>query len=73
MSKKKINSRLVKNIISILCLPLLFFWLFQINWNDIASKTNSGAFFGVTAAILIIVSLQLKEKKPENDDEVENF
>jgi hypothetical protein len=60
--KKKYNTKKIKNIITALFVFILFFWLFQIDWNAITSKDNSGAFFGVLAAVLIIVSLQMKNK-----------
>ena len=66
-SKKKYNTKKIKNIISILLGVFLCFWLIQIDWSNISSKTNSGAFFGVLAAILIIVSLQIKNNKPKEN------
>ncbi|WP_299158646.1 hypothetical protein [uncultured Tenacibaculum sp.] len=60
--KKKYNIKKIKNIITALFVLFLFFWLFQIDWNNLLSKDNSGAIFGVLAAILIIVSLQIKNK-----------
>ena len=61
--KKKYNTKKIKNIITALFVLFLFFWLFQIDWNNLSSKDNSGAIFGVLAAILIIVSLQIKNKR----------
>ncbi len=65
MSKKKYNTKLIKNIITVLFAVVLLFWLFQIDWNNLSSKTNSGAFFGVLAALLFIISLQIKNKEPK--------
>ncbi|MCI2228070.1 hypothetical protein MC378_02740 [Polaribacter sp. MSW13] len=63
MSKKKYNTKLIKNIISGLFALFLLFWLFQIDWNHISNKENSGAIFGVLAGLLIIISLQIKTKE----------
>ena len=67
-SKKKYNTKLIKNIISGLFVLFLFFWLFQIDWSNLTSKTNSGAFFGVLAAVMIIVSLQIRNKESKNNE-----
>ena len=65
MSKKKYNTKLIKNIFTALFALLLLFWLFQIDWNNLSSKNNSGAFFGVLAGTLFIISLQIKNKEPK--------
>ena len=62
MSKKKFNTKLIKNI-TLLFAMFLLFWLFQIDWNNISSKSNSGAFFGVLAGVLFIISFQIKNKE----------
>ena len=67
-SKKKYNIKLIKNIFTGLFVLLLLFWLFQIDWNNVASKTNSGAFFGVLSAVLFIISMQIKNKEPKKDN-----
>ena len=48
--------------VAFLFLAFSLFWLFQIDWSDLSSKKNSGAFFGVLAGIMIIISLQIKNK-----------
>jgi len=58
----KFNTKLVKNVFSGVFVFVLIFWLFQIDWNNLVNKNNSGAIFGVLASVMIIVSLQLKEK-----------
>ncbi|WP_156109084.1 hypothetical protein [Polaribacter sp. Hel1_85] len=65
MSKMKFNAKLVKNIFTVLFAMLLLFWLFQIDWSNLSSKKNSGAFFGVLAGALFIISLQIKNKEPK--------
>jgi hypothetical protein len=65
MSKKKYNTKLIKNIFTLIFAFILIFWLFQIDWNNFSSKTNSGAFFGVLAGTLFIISLQIKNKEPK--------
>ena len=65
MSKKKYNTKLIKNIFTGVFALLLIFWLFQIDWNNFSSKTNSGAFFGVLAGALLMISLQIKNKETE--------
>ncbi|KGL63564.1 hypothetical protein PHEL85_0601 [Polaribacter sp. Hel1_85] len=61
----KFNAKLVKNIFTVLFAMLLLFWLFQIDWSNLSSKKNSGAFFGVLAGALFIISLQIKNKEPK--------
>ncbi len=61
--KKKYNKKKIKNIITVLFVAILFFWLYQIDWNNVFSETNSGAFFGVLVALMIIVSLQIRNKE----------
>ncbi|MCL7754162.1 hypothetical protein [Polaribacter sp. Z022] len=68
MLKKKYNTKLIKNIFSVLFLAFSLFWLFQIDWSDLSSKKNSGAFFGVLAGIMIIISLQIKNKDKKDSD-----
>ena len=65
MSKKKYNTKLIKNIFTLIFAFILIFWLFQIDWNNFSSKANSGAFFGVLAGTLFIISLQIKNKEPK--------
>ena len=65
MSMKKYNTKLIKNIFTAVFAFVLVFWLFQIDWNNFSSKTNSGAFFGVLASGLFIISLQIKNKEPK--------
>ena len=64
----KFNAKLVKNIFTLLFAMFLLFWLFQIDWSNFTSKKNSGAFFGVLAGAMIIVSLQLKNKEKKDSD-----
>ena len=66
--KMKFNTKLVKNIFTVLFAMFLLFWLFQIDWNNFTSKKNSGAFFGVLAGAMIIVSLQIKNKEKKDSD-----
>ena len=63
MSKKKYNSKLIKTVFSVFFAAFSLFWLFQIDWNNVSSKSNSGAFFGVLAGLLFIISFQIKNKK----------
>lgn len=63
--KKKYNTKLIKNIFTLVFAMLLLFWLFQIDWSNLSSKNNSGAFFGVLAGTLFIVALQVKNKEPK--------
>ncbi len=62
---KKYNTKLIKNIFTAVFALVLIFWLFQIDWNNLSSKDNSGAFFGVLAGMLFIISLQMKNKEPK--------
>jgi hypothetical protein len=62
---KKYNKKRIKNIFTIVFALVLIFWLFQIDWNNLSSRANSGAFFGVLAGALFIVSLQIKNKDPK--------
>ncbi|UAM99475.1 hypothetical protein K8354_06615 [Polaribacter litorisediminis] len=62
MLKKKYNKKLIKNIFTVMFGLVLLFWLFQIDWNNLSSRTNSGLFFGVLAGALFIISMQLKNK-----------
>ena len=63
MSKKKYNTKLIKNIFTVLFAAFSLFWLFQIDWNNVSAKSNSGAFFGVLAGVLFIISFQIKNKE----------
>ena len=62
---KKYNKKLIKNIFTVVFALVLIFWLFQIDWNNLSSRANSGAFFGVLAGGLFIISLQIKNKAPK--------
>ncbi|ARV13888.1 hypothetical protein [Polaribacter sp. SA4-12] len=62
---KKYNKKLIKNIFTVVFVLVLIFWLFQIDWNNFSSRANSGAFFGVLAGALFIISLQIKNKVPK--------
>ena len=62
---KKFNKKLIKNIFTGFFALLVLFWLFQIDWNNLSSKTNSGAFFGILSGVLFIISLQIKNKEPK--------
>jgi len=59
---KKYNKKLIKNIFTVVFAMVLIFWLFQIDWENLSSSANSGAFFGVLAGSLFIISLQIKNK-----------
>ena len=63
MLKKKYNKKLIKNIFTVVFAVVLVFWLFQIDWNNFSSRANSGAFFGVLAGALFVISLQVKNKE----------
>lgn len=65
--KMKRNPKKIKNIITLLFVAFLVFWLFQINWDNLFNKDNSGAFLGVFIGIMIIVSLQIPNKQSENE------
>ena len=60
---KKYNTKLIKNVFTVVFALVLIFWLFQIDWNNLSSRANSGAFFGVLAGTLFIISLQIKNKR----------
>ena len=62
---KKYNKKRIKNIFTIVFALVLIFWLFQIDWNNFSNRSNSGAFFGVLASGLFIISLQIKNKEPK--------
>ncbi|TXD48362.1 hypothetical protein [Polaribacter sp. IC073] len=62
---KKFNKTLIKNIFTGLFVVLFIFCLSLIDWNNLGSKNNSGAFFGVLSAALFIVSFQIKNKEPK--------
>lgn len=59
---KKYNAKKIKNIITVLFVLVLLFWLYYIDWNNMFNKNNSGAFLGVLTAVMIIFSLQMKTK-----------
>ncbi|QXP70099.1 hypothetical protein H0I29_16010 [Polaribacter sp. R2A056_3_33] len=61
----KYNKKLIKNILTGIFALLLLFWLFQIDWNNMSSKSNSGALFGVLSGALFIISMQIKNKEPK--------
>ncbi|MGJ8761652.1 hypothetical protein [Polaribacter sp. HaHaR_3_91] len=61
----KYNKKLIKNILTGIFALILLFWLFQIDWNNMSSKSNSGAFFGVLSGTLFIISMQIKNKEPK--------
>lgn len=65
--KMKRNPKKIKNIITLLFVAFLVFWLFQINWDNLFNKDNSGAFLGVFIGIMIVVSLQIPNKQSENE------
>ncbi|WP_343329894.1 hypothetical protein [Polaribacter staleyi] len=59
----KFSKKQIKNIFTGIFALLLLFWLFQIDWNNMSSKSNSGAFFGVLSGALFIISMQIKDKE----------
>jgi len=61
----KFRKKQIKNIITGIFAVFLLFWLFQIDWDNLYSKTNSGAFFGVLSGALFIISMQIKDKEPK--------
>ncbi|PQJ73050.1 hypothetical protein [Polaribacter butkevichii] len=61
----KFSKKQIKNIFTGIFALLLLFWLFQIDWNNMSSKSNSGAFFGVLSGALFIISMQIKDKEPK--------
>ncbi|MCD8454286.1 hypothetical protein LNJ08_07730 [Tenacibaculum finnmarkense genomovar ulcerans] len=63
----KRNPKKIKNIITLLFVAFLVFWLFQINWGNLFKKDNSGAFLGVFIGIMIVVSLQIPNKQSEDE------
>ncbi|MBE7660762.1 hypothetical protein [Tenacibaculum finnmarkense] len=65
--KMKRNPKKIKNIITLLFVAFLVFWLFQINWDNLFNKDNSGAFLGVFIGIMIVVSLQIPNKQSEDE------
>ncbi|MBE7645703.1 hypothetical protein F7644_06830 [Tenacibaculum finnmarkense genomovar ulcerans] len=65
--KMKKNPKKIKNIITLLFVAFLVFWLFQINWDNLFNKDNSGAFLGVFIGIMIVVSLQIPNKQSEDE------
>lgn len=60
---KKYNTKNIKNIITVILVIGLLFWLLQIDWSNIFNKNNSGAFLGVLTAVMIIFSLQIRNKE----------
>lgn len=67
LKTRKMNPKKIKNIITLFFVAFLVFWLFQINWDNLFNKDNSGAFLGVFIGIMIILSLQIPNKQSENE------
>ncbi|AUC84030.1 hypothetical protein CW731_01405 [Polaribacter sp. ALD11] len=65
---KKFNKRVIKNILTVVFAVLFIFCLSLIDWNNLGSKNNSGAFFGVLSAVLFIISMQVKNKESKKDN-----
>ena len=58
----KLSKKTFKVILIIALVAIILFWLTQLNWNNLLSKENSGALFGILAPLLIIISFQLQNK-----------
>ncbi|WP_299061133.1 hypothetical protein [uncultured Polaribacter sp.] len=63
---KKVKT--VFNIISIIFLIILIFWITQLNYNDLSYQENSSAYLGILSTGMMSLALQLiirgvKEKK----------
>ncbi len=53
----------VRNGISIFFAVMLIVWLLEIDWDNLISKANRSAFFGIITAICMIIAMQLSNKK----------
>ncbi len=63
MLRKKFNKKLFKNIFTGILVVFILFWLLHIDWNNFLDKKNSGALFGVLAGLMIIISMNIKNKE----------
>ena len=51
-----------KTIVTIVLVLIIIFWLTLIDYSNFFSKNNSGAFLGILAPLLIILSIQMQKK-----------
>ena len=59
----KLSKKTFKVVLIIALVAIILFWLTQLNWNNLLSRENSGALFGILAPLLIIISFQIKNKE----------
>lgn len=59
----KLSKKTFKVILIIALVAIILFWLTQLNWNNLLSRENSGALFGILAPLLIIISFQFQNKE----------
>ncbi len=60
------NKLKVKYIVTVILVLIIIFWLTLLDWNNLLIKSNSGAFLGILVSILIIIAMNVKNKKDTN-------
>ncbi|WP_439129732.1 hypothetical protein [Polaribacter sp.] len=53
------NIKLVFNIFSIIFIIILFFWITQINYEDLSFKENVSAYLGILSMSMMSIAMQL--------------
>lgn len=48
---------------SIVFIAIIIIWLFLIDYNNLFSKSNLGAFFGILASVAFIFAIRYQDKQ----------
>ena len=51
--------KIVFNVLSVIFVIILIFWVTQINYNDLSFKENVSPYFGIISMIMMSIAMQM--------------